>query len=135
MFLPTGEVEASDEYSASDPYSVETGITGDFQRRRIECTLEIVGDAAKRIQRPPKVLDLGCGQGHITAVIKKQVPGAEVYGLDYSISAIRYANSKFPGIEFVVASAYHCPYRAGSAIAIWWSAIISGNTFRIHLFC
>jgi 2-polyprenyl-3-methyl-5-hydroxy-6-metoxy-1,4-benzoquinol methylase len=113
VFLEPHEIEASDEYNEADPYSVEARITGDFQKRRIDCTLEMVKEAAGRLQAEPRILDLGCGQGHITALINQEVPVAEVCGLDYSISAITYANKKFPGIDFVVASAYQCPYREG----------------------
>ena len=113
VFLDPHQIEASDEYSEADPYSVEACITGDFHKRRIDCTLEMIKEAVNRVQTTPKILDLGCGQGHITALIKKESSDAEVCGLDYSISAIRYANKKFPGIDFAVASAYQCPYREG----------------------
>ena len=58
----------------------------------------------------PKILDIGCGEGHITAEIQKNFLGAEVSGLDYSISAISYAVEKFPGIDFCVADAYNPLY-------------------------
>jgi len=111
VFLPSRDLDAKDEYKESDPYSVETLIESDFQKRRFQSTLELVQEAAKRIKGPPRILDLGCGQGHITSKIQEALPQAEIAGLDYSISAITYANKKFPGIDFVVASAYQCPYR------------------------
>lgn len=113
VFLDPHELETSDEYNEADPYSVEEGIAGDFQKRRIDCTLEMIKEAVSGVRPTPRILDLGCGQGHITALINQQIPVAEVCGLDYSISAIRYANKKFPGIDFAVASAYQCPYREG----------------------
>ena len=113
VFLEPHEIGTSDEYKEADPYSVEAYIRGDFQKRRIECTLEMVKEASSRLQTRPRILDLGCGQGHITAFINQQIAVAEVCGLDYSISAIRYANREYPGIDFVVASAYQCPYREG----------------------
>ena len=113
VFLAPRELEINDEYQESDPYSVEAGIAGEFQRMRIDSTLEMVEEAASRLQAAPRILDVGCGQGHITALIDSKIQAAEVCGLDYSISAIGYANKKFPGIDFVVASAYQCPYREG----------------------
>ncbi len=113
VFLPPNEVNASDEYIESDPYSVETGITGDFHKRRVECTLQMVREAAKRTHEPHKILDLGCGQGHITSLIQQELPAAEVSGVDYSISAIEYANKHFRNIEFIVGNAYACPYSTG----------------------
>jgi 2-polyprenyl-3-methyl-5-hydroxy-6-metoxy-1,4-benzoquinol methylase len=111
VFLPPQEINPSDEYHGSDPYAVESGLKGDFQRRRVECTLELVREAAQQIPGVARVLDLGCGQGHITSRIREALPQAEIAGLDYSISAISYANKKFPGIDFIVADAYQCPYR------------------------
>ena len=111
VFLPPSEIESSDEYGRSDPYAVESGLSGDFQKRRVECTLELVQQAAEQIRGITRVLDLGCGQGHITSKIRETFPRAKIAGLDYSISAIAYANKKFPGIDFIVASAYQCPYR------------------------
>ena len=111
VFLPPKEINPSDEYNGSDPYAVESGLRGDFQKRRVECTLELVQEATQRFRGVVRILDLGCGQGHITSKIREALPQAEIAGLDYSISAITYANKKFPGIDFVVASAYQCPYR------------------------
>ncbi len=111
VFLPPKEIDPSDEYDGSDPYAVESGLRGDFQGRRVECTLGLVQEAAQRFRGVVRILDLGCGQGHITSRIREALPQAEIAGLDYSISAIMYANKKFPGIDFIVASAYQCPYR------------------------
>jgi SAM-dependent methyltransferase len=36
-----------------------------------------------------------------------------IAGLDYSVSAIKYAVEHFPGIDFVVGDAYDCPYPPG----------------------
>ncbi len=57
-----------------------------------------------------KILDLGCGKSFITAEIKKQSPGAELSGLDYSLSAIDFAAQKFKEIDFCVANALDPPY-------------------------
>lgn len=62
------------------------------------------------IQGVTRILDLGCGQGHITYEILQAFPDAEISGLDYSISAIDYAVDHFSGIDFAVGNAYECPY-------------------------
>ncbi len=115
VFLPPCELDTSDEYAAADPYSVEARIGSDFHLRRIECTLELLREAAKRAgnARELRILDLGCGQGHITERMRQEFPGAELSGVDYSISAIDYAAGHFPGIDFIVGNAYTCPYADG----------------------
>ena len=110
IFLSPEELEACDEYSASDPYSVETNLDSEFHKRRIECTVELIKDAMQATQGMPRIIDLGCGQGHITARIQETYPNAEISALDYSVSAIQYAVDHFPHITFDVANVYKLPY-------------------------
>lgn len=50
-----------------------------------------------------RILDLGCGTGHLTNKIKDQ--GAEVTGIDASEDMIAKAKESFPGFTFLVADA------------------------------
>jgi 2-polyprenyl-3-methyl-5-hydroxy-6-metoxy-1,4-benzoquinol methylase len=113
IFLPPEKLVAKDEYSESDPYTVEQNITSEFHRRRTKLTVDLVREAVSLRQSTPQILDLGCGQGHITEKIRQAVKGAEITGLDYSISAIEYATEHFPQIDFAVADAYDNPYASG----------------------
>jgi len=113
IFLSPSELEAFDEYKESDPYGVEVNVESDFYKRRMECTLELIEEAIESVQGTPRILDLGCGQGHITYSIRQAFPEAEISGIDYSISAIEYAVEHFPGIDFIVGNAYECPYAEG----------------------
>jgi len=110
VFLPPHKLEASDEYKKSDPYTVEVNKDNDFHNRRIDSTLEMIREAVKQIQASPRILDLGSGQGHITARIKRAYPHGDISALDYSISAIEYAVDHFPKIDFVVGDAYEPPF-------------------------
>lgn len=110
IFLLPHEVAVSDEYAQSDPYSVELNIQSDFHQIRIKSTLELIKGCIENHNNKYKILDLGCGQGHITARIKDSYPNTEVSGLDYSVSAINYANEKFSSIDFIVGNAYKMPY-------------------------
>lgn len=47
-----------------------------------------------------RVLDFGCGPGALTALIKSQLPGCEVCGLDISDVAITKAARAYPDITF-----------------------------------
>lgn len=57
-----------------------------------------------------RVLDMGCGAGDYTGVIRRCAPQFEVYGVDISKEAIKKAKRDFPSIGFSVASAYHLPF-------------------------
>lgn len=55
------------------------------------------------------ILDLGCGEGYYTNIIKQQLPAYNVCGVDISKVAIRYAAKRYKDIDFCVASAYQVP--------------------------
>jgi ubiquinone/menaquinone biosynthesis C-methylase UbiE len=109
IFLNPSAIESSDEYKDNDPYVVMDQLESDFQQRRLKATLDLIPKSAKNENL--KLLDIGCGEGHFTDVIKKEFPNFEVHGLDYSVSAIDFAHKKFPDIKFVTANAYYPPYQ------------------------
>lgn len=113
IFLPPTEIPDSDEYKTGDPYTVDQNITSAFQRRRFRCTMELIRFALGNLSASPRILDLGCGEGFITADIHEKIPHAEVSGLDYSLTAIERAAERFAGIDFVVGNAYDPPYTPG----------------------
>ncbi|MGA2160716.1 MAG: methyltransferase domain-containing protein [Methanoregula sp.] len=43
-----------------------------------------------------KVLDIGCGEGTVTAALAKRVPEGSVLGIDLSPDMIRFAREQFP---------------------------------------
>lgn len=109
IFLNPHEIKISDEYKDDDPYTVIKNLSNDFHQRKFNCTLDLIKDLDTGGNL--KLLDLGCGQGHLTDKIKKQFQNLEVFGLDYSITAINYASSNYKGIDFIVANAYCPPYK------------------------
>ncbi len=113
VFLQPNKLESSDEYRDFDPYSVEMQIDSEFHRRRIDLTVKLVIEASALLAKTPTILDIGCGQGHITERIRCEIPGAAIYGLDYSLSAIEYAAKNFREIQFAVGDAYELPYSSG----------------------
>ncbi|WP_413694020.1 23S rRNA (guanine(745)-N(1))-methyltransferase [Psychromonas sp. KJ10-2] len=56
-----------------------------------------------------RILDLGCGEGYYTNIIKEKLPKDEVCGVDISKVAVRYAAKRYKNIDFCVASAYQIP--------------------------
>ncbi len=91
-----------------------------------------------------KILDLGCGTGHLTSTIKEK--GAEVVGIDFSPEMIDQARTLYPGIEFRVAegtkfkfddpfeavfsnAALHWMKKPEKVIARVWDALRPGGRF------
>ena len=64
-----------------------------------------VGDLIDLLDPRPgeRILDLGCGTGHLTSQIAQR--GAEVIGLDGSASMIAQARQNYPKLKFVLADA------------------------------
>jgi len=59
------------------------------------------------VKRFSHVLDVGCGDGRITAMISRETPEGKVVGVDPSPSMIEFAKThfskeKFPNLEFVL---------------------------------
>ncbi len=59
-------------------------------------------------QAGERILDLGCGTGHLTAQIA--ATGAQVIGVDKSASMIATAQQKYPHIDFRVMDATHLSF-------------------------
>ena len=68
---------------------------------------------ALRLRPQQRVLDLGCGVGHLLSWLEEQAP-AEYYGLDLSAASVASARSFTPNGRFLVGDAEQLPYRTES---------------------
>jgi trans-aconitate 2-methyltransferase len=55
------------------------------------------------LQRPRRVVDLGCGPGNSTALLVERFPQSEVIGLDSSPDMLRKARERLPQCQFIEA--------------------------------
>lgn len=62
-------------------------------------------------ESPDHVLDLGCGPGHLTALLARRWPSARVRGLDSSPEMVARAQRDVPGVAFEVTDL--CDWAAG----------------------
>jgi trans-aconitate 2-methyltransferase len=98
-----------------------------------------------------KILDVGCGDGHISALIAKEKKHATLIGLDLSPSMIEYASTTFaqnlyPNLSFIVGDAatldgqerfasivsfstYHRVKDHGQAFSSAYRALLPGGQF------
>lgn len=107
IFLRPTEISQMDEYAEDDPYAVARNLDTPFQRHRVETTLALLRRVAGGSTR---ILDVACGEGHLTEAMRRAFPEAEFHAFDGSLTAIRSAQGRYAGISFAVASAYDPPY-------------------------
>ena len=82
---PAGFVWDPGEYSRSSS----------FQQQMAEELIRKLG-----LEGSERVLDIGCGDGRMTAAISRRVTGGAVTGIDSSAEMIRHAASHFPGTKY-----------------------------------
>jgi trans-aconitate 2-methyltransferase len=75
-----------------------------------------------------RVLDVGCGDGRITAAVAARVPCGSVLGVDPSRSMIAFASSRFgpaawPNLHFVEADVRRLPFRSEFDLVVSFNAL------------
>ena len=76
---------------------------------------------------PRYVLDLGCGSGYFTALLKKRYPKATVIGLDLVMDMLKVAKQKqgwFSKWPLVAADMQHLPFAAGTFDLVFANQVI-----------
>jgi 2-polyprenyl-3-methyl-5-hydroxy-6-metoxy-1,4-benzoquinol methylase len=58
------------------------------------------------------VLDVGCGQGTLLTNVAAVAPHAELYGTDFSITALQMAKQRLPDAVFTIMDVTHNTYQA-----------------------
>ena len=66
--------------------------------------LELIVQKALPSSSTLRILDLGCGNGHLSYLIAQQ--GYEVVGIDDSESGIKFARLSYPNCQFIQSSIY-----------------------------
>jgi trans-aconitate 2-methyltransferase len=74
-----------------------------FERERTQPVRDLV--ARIEIPNPARIIDIGCGPGNSTAVLRRRWPGAVILGLDNSPAMLEKARQAFPTIKWVEADA------------------------------
>lgn len=78
------------------------------------CAGELI--AKLELRGSEKILDIGCGDGHITAGIAGRIPSGQILGIDTSPDMIKYARDgypqhNFPNLSFINADARALEFR------------------------
>jgi trans-aconitate 2-methyltransferase len=106
------------EWHASDYYR-QSGLQQEMAEEQL---------ARLTLEGGERVLDVGCGDGKITAEIAAQVPRGSVLGVDPSRDMIAFASKRFGGtdhanLRFEVADARRLPYRNEFDLVVSFNAL------------
>ena len=72
-----------------------------FEDERSRPSLDLV--ARVPVADPRRVVDIGCGPGNSTEIVRARWPGAELFGLDSSPDMLAAARKRLPGVTFLEA--------------------------------
>lgn len=94
--LPVVAGNVYDKYGTTHP--IARRLMAGFERD-MGALLDLAGPAKS-------VLEVGCGEGHVTEKLARRYPGARVTGSDVSPEIIAEARAAHPGLRFEVRSVY-----------------------------
>jgi trans-aconitate 2-methyltransferase len=69
-----------------------------FADERLRPALDLL--ARVPLDAPTRVVDLGCGAGNVTAILRQRFPAADVVGVDSSATMLGKARAATPGCRF-----------------------------------
>lgn len=72
-----------------------------YEYCRARAVASVLPAVGKRI-RPRRILDVGCGQGRYTGLLRSYFPKMEYVGIDFSEVAVAKAREKYPSLTFSV---------------------------------
>ncbi|CAN6649578.1 hypothetical protein TRVA0_024S00122 [Trichomonascus vanleenenianus] len=71
--------------------------------------------------KPQRIVDLGCGPGNSTAVLKERYPDAQLSGMDSSPDMIEKAKKRLPDVQFEVADLLNYQPPKDSPVDLYFS--------------
>lgn len=71
-----------------------------FKKERTQPSIDLVNRI--NIENPKRIIDIGCGPGNSTAVLKKRYPNAYILGVDFSPNMIEKAKADYPELDFML---------------------------------
>lgn len=86
---------------------LEKGYYGELREKLCEALKEALPDKST-------IIDVGCGEGYYTSELSKN-EGFEIFGIDISKDALKYASRSIKNSQFAVASAFSLPFDNESA--------------------
>ena len=77
----------------------QPGLYLKYKNERTQPSIDLVNRIG--VQNPARIIDIGCGPGNSTAILKERWQNADVYGLDNSASMIAKAKEDYPQMHWL----------------------------------
>jgi 2-polyprenyl-3-methyl-5-hydroxy-6-metoxy-1,4-benzoquinol methylase len=93
----------SSEHHYDEKYTHQAGfLSQEYMVEWKDEKKERIADLLSKLNLPPtgEALDFGCGSGVLTEVIRRALPGYQVYGTDLSQAAVDKARERYPRCTF-----------------------------------
>lgn len=74
-----------------------------FEKERTQPSIDLAGRIPLR--NPKRILDIGCGPGNSTAVLRQHYPNAQISGIDSSQDMVTAATQTYPDLDFQLCDA------------------------------
>lgn len=71
-----------------------------FKKERTQPSIDLLNRIT--FDSPKNIIDIGCGPGNSTAVLKERYPNANIIGADFSPNMIEKAKKDYPNIDFIL---------------------------------
>lgn len=76
--------------------------------------IDVINKCKKQNQNPSKILDLCCGTGDMSGLLKKTYPQSDIIGVDFSENMLNIAREKYTDIKFLEADCTDLPFENNS---------------------
>jgi trans-aconitate 2-methyltransferase len=119
-----------------------------FARERTQPAIDLAGRV--RLEHPCRIMDLGCGPGNSTAILRSRWPNAEITGLDNDIEMISAATGSDPSILWICGDAEKWHQRAAydlvfsnallqwlpdhqEVLGCWFDSVAAGGVLAVQI--
>src|SRR5207237_4474255 len=98
--LPPAAVARECRFCGGRMHAWDAGQYLRFADERTRPALDLI--ARIDLAAPQRIVDLGCGPGNSTALLRQRWPEAAIAGLDSSADMLESARRDYPGIDFAI---------------------------------
>lgn len=119
--MPSFVMAAEDSKLLASPSVGIAQSSGYHNNSAFQTRVAMKAIAKLELRGDERLLDIGSGDGRLSALLKERLPDGEVVAVDGSSAMVDFAKSHYQGIEFLLANAMELPFESEfDAITSFW---------------